>query len=454
MGQSRDGESSMHIVILSGGGGTRLWPLSRQDFPKQFLRFGDEKTLLQKSVERFLHFPHTRTVTVSTNAQYAPLVKQQLSKIELHRKIDILIEPERKNTAPAISFAIKHLEEKTGIGKEEPILVLPSDHFMEPETILCHYLEQMAPLIQKGKLILFGIIPTKPETGYGYIELGKKCDDATYRVKRFVEKPNLSLAKSYLASSNYYWNSGMFAFSASCFWQNLHQHAPEIARLSNGTLEEMASAFHLMPDISFDYAVLEKCKETFVCPLPVDWSDIGCWDSVYDVMAKDENQNVKYGNVVAIDTKNSLIIGGKRLISTIGLSNLLIVETDDATFISKRGESQKVKEMVQELVQIGRKEGANHIAKRFPWGILEPLEEKSDYSIQKIQIDPNQSWQMATLSKGTLTLLNGEPLCQIDGKTIALKPYQFVPIEQGQQLLLENRDKNPLELLLLIAKTK
>lgn len=337
----------MHILILAGGGGTRLWPLSRQEFPKQFLHFGDSISLLQKTVLRFVKRPFVESLSICTNARYENLVKQQLAKIDSEGKINIIVEPCRRNTAPAIAYAIRHLPAQTG-----SVLVLPADHLIEPESVLVRYLEMAEEILKQEQMVIFGIRPNKPETGFGYIQLGEKWDYLTYKVKRFVEKPNRSLAESYLASGDFYWNAGMFAFSISLFWKSLAEHAPEIYELSKGDFDEITSNFHKMPDISFDYAVLEKNQNLLVCPLPVSWSDVGSWDSVYESMKKDGNQNVKIGNVMDIETKNCLILGGKRLISTVGLEDLLIVETEDAIFICKKGESQKVRNVVQNLISL------------------------------------------------------------------------------------------------------
>lgn len=431
----------MHILILAGGSGTRLWPLSRQDFPKQFLHFGDQQSLLQKSVGRFLHSPLAETVSISTNAQCAPLVKQQLEKIDPDHQVHIIVEPARRNTAPAIAYAIKYLTENLGVEKDAPVLVIPSDHLIEPQSIFSHYLEEIKPLLQKDRLVLFGIRPTRPETGYGYIQIGEKYNLLTHEVKRFVEKPDRKLAEIYLASGDYYWNSGMFGFSIRLFWQQIALHAPEIARLMKG------ASFEQMPDISFDFAVLEKCQNILVCPLPVSWSDVGSWDSVYDVMAKDQNQNVKFGNVVDIETKNSLIIGGKRLISTIGLEDLIIIETDDATFISKKGESQKVKNIVQELIKIGRKEGSTHTTQRFSWGTIHTLDETQQYTLQKVTIDPGQSWEFKPPRPGRLIPLERTFLIEINGQSLDL--FDSYTIQTEQSLKISNPFDTPLNLIYL-----
>lgn len=340
----------MKAIILAGGGGARLWPLSRRDFPKQFLYFEDHESLLQKTVRRCLESPLIEEIIISINKEHELLVRQQLCKIG--SKLHIVVEPERKNTAPAIALAVKYIEEK--IGRAEPILVLPSDHLIEPQSVFNSHLEHLSEVVKFGKIALFGIAPTKPETGYGYIQIGEKFGLNSYKVKRFVEKPDVKKAEEFIASGNYYWNAGIFAFSIETFWKEMRAHAPKVASLEKGSFEENVKQFYMLNEISIDYAVIEKSLETVVCPLPVAWSDVGSWDSVYESMQKDENKNVKRGNVHDIDTKRSLILGKKKLIATIGLEDMLIVESDDAIFISKKGESQRVKELVQELIRTGK----------------------------------------------------------------------------------------------------
>lgn len=341
----------MKAIVLAGGNGTRLWPLSRENFPKQFLKFGSGLSLIQTTVSRLSMAPCIEEIVVSTNAHHVKLVQEQLDKLGSSKKIHILVEPTRRNTAPAIALSMQFLKTFCGARNSEPILVLPSDHLINPESVFLDAIEQMGELAEEKWMITFGIRPTRAETGYGYIQIGPKQGASAFVAETFVEKPDLETAQKYLADSHFYWNSGMFLFSMETFWRQLKLHAPEIHEISFSSYEETIRRFDEMPNLSIDYAIMEKSKDILLCPLSVQWSDIGSWDSIYEVMEKDRNQNVKIGQVVAIDTKNSLIISGKRLISTIGLQDLLIIETEDAVFISKKGESQQLKTLVQQLLQ-------------------------------------------------------------------------------------------------------
>lgn len=333
----------MHIVILAGGGGNRLWPLSRKGFPKQFLHLGMKESLLKQTVCRFVDRPFIETIIVSTNIAYEPLVRQELAGIDVH----ILVEPVSKNTAPAIGFAIRYLEEICEVSALDPILILPSDHLIEPQEIFLDYIQHGLAVSKSGKIVAFGIRPTRPETGYGYIRIGERLDAFSYRVEEFVEKPNPLRAKGYSSNPTYYWNTGILALTAATFWAESFQHYPQICRLRELSWHKIEAEFAQLDDISIDYAFMEKTGNVVVCPLPVTWSDVGSWENVYEVLDKDENQNVKIGNIVEFSTKNCLIFGGKRVISTIGLEDLVIVDTEDGLLIAKKTDSQRVKDIVQ-----------------------------------------------------------------------------------------------------------
>lgn len=340
----------MKAIVLAGGGGTRLWPLSTEDFPKQFLRFSSSYSLLQITVLRLLKAPFIREVVISTNAQYQSLVEKQLKKIDPFKKVTIVVEPLRKNTAPAIALAMKHLEQRGDFTANEPVLVLPSDHVIEPESTFVEFLSRSSEIAEKeAKIITFGIKPTRPDTGFGYIQIGPKHSPMSYRAERFVEKPPLDKAKEYVESQEFFWNAGIFLFSSKTFWQELKESSSKIYELCQSPYEEVAIHFEKMPNLSFDFATMEKSKNIIVCPLEIAWSDLGSWDSVYETLKKDADQNVKSGDIHAVDTHNCFLMSQARSIVTIGVEDLCVVETDKTVFITKRGHSQRVKELFEEL---------------------------------------------------------------------------------------------------------
>ncbi|HAB99518.1 MAG TPA: mannose-1-phosphate guanylyltransferase/mannose-6-phosphate isomerase [Parachlamydiales bacterium] len=335
----------MWVVILAGGEGSRVWPLSRNEFPKQFLSFGNEPSLLQKTILRFTDNPLVKKILISTNTQYEHLVHRQIEKLGVEALCDVLTEPLKRNTAPAMAYCVKYLEDLHLISPEETILVLPSDHVIEPKEVFHQHIKS-AQLQARSKIIIFGVNAQKPETGYGYIETGSSHDSSTYKIKKFTEKPSLKEAEHYLSQGTYYWNCGIFLFSPSIFWQEMKLYAPEIYRLSQHPFSSIKHHYSAFPDISIDYALLEKTSESLLCPISISWTDIGSWDSIYEVLDKDEHQNVIIGEAEPLETQNSLIIShGKKRVSTIGVQNLLIIDTEDVLLIVQKGNSQKVKKL-------------------------------------------------------------------------------------------------------------
>ncbi|HSX26648.1 MAG TPA: mannose-1-phosphate guanylyltransferase [Chlamydiales bacterium] len=335
----------LHAILLAGGGGTRLWPASRDAFPKQFIDFGTGASLLEQTVERLLKFEHLAEIVIATSEPYESLVRSQIEKYEGQTRFTLLIEPCRRNTGPAIAYAVKYLSET--IPPDDPILVVPADHFIEPDSAWIASIESALPAVADGQIATFGIKPTKPETGFGYLEFGAPFDQATQSVLQFIEKPTREKAEKLIQSDQIFWNSGIFLFSARTFWEELSRHSPEIYRLST-TFEEMGQNFSAMPNLSIDYALMEKTKRIVAAPLQIHWSDIGSWDGLYEILPHDEQGNVLQGNVLPIETQNSLIFS-KKLIATIGIEDLLIIETDDAILICKKEHSQKIKELLKKL---------------------------------------------------------------------------------------------------------
>ena len=438
----------MKIVILAGGSGTRLWPYSRNSFPKQFLHFGDKKSLLQKTIERFVGRYPLSDLLIVTNQDYYHLVKAQMREISPDLEQQILVEPERKNTAPAIALAISYLKQEKKIPSDECVLVCSSDHIISPIERFLEAIEKGESLAKQGNHVIFGIRPHKPETGYGYIKTRYLTQDIA-SVEAFIEKPSFELAQSYLLDGNYLWNSGIFLFQIGTFLEEIALHCASISEKLKDSFQECCANFSTMPDISIDYALMEKSKKIGVIPLDVTWSDVGSWDSVYDVHAKDENLNVKIGNILDIDTKNCLIMGGKRLISTIGVQDLLIIETDDAIFIGKKGESQRVKSLVEELKKKNAKEPFENLTSHRPWGSFTILEEGLRYKIKRIVVEPQQrlSLQLHYHRSEHWIVVKGAAKVTIGSKETLLHENESIFVPKSEVHRLENPGKVPLELI-------
>jgi mannose-1-phosphate guanylyltransferase/mannose-6-phosphate isomerase len=271
----------MKVIILAGGGGTRLWPLSCDDFPKQFLHFGDGISLLQKTVQRFLTAPFIDGIVVATNYRYCALVQTQIDQINEKKQIRIISEPCRRNTAPAIALAVKYLQDSALIGSEEALIVVPSDHFIEPVAALLQYVHEAQSNVHEN-IVLFGVEPTKPETGYGYIQ-AQMAEKPFSSVLRFVEKPDIATVQKYIKSRQYYWNTGIFAFCSRIFWEEVQQHARDIFAGMQGDYASCLARFAELPNVSFDRALLEKTNRIVMRPMQLNWSDVGSWDSLYEL---------------------------------------------------------------------------------------------------------------------------------------------------------------------------
>lgn len=386
----------MKAIILAGGGGTRLWPLSRESFPKQFLRFGSDLSLLQKTISRLENAHFIDCILIATNEKYYNLVQEQIQEIKSQKAIPFL-EPFRRNTGPAIALAVKYLQTYHNL-QNDPVIVLPSDHLIEPESLFNYFVENSIATAKENKIVTFGIKPTKPETGYGYIELASAFDKECFNVKRFIEKPNYSKALEYIKDPHFLWNSGMFMFLPATFFNEMKIHSPEIYSLLEAPYEVFSKEFEKCPDISIDYCLMEKSSLIVCKPLELTWSDIGSWDSLYEVLDKDQNENVLLGQVIGIETHKSLIFGNKRLIATVGVDNLLVIETEDAVFIAGKGQSQKVKNLVQELQNKKRKERLDHILQKKAFGSIKVLDQTETSCVQKITIFPQNKFQYSSNS--------------------------------------------------------
>ena len=318
----------MYGIILAGGSGSRLWPLSRELYPKQLLKINTDKSLLEMTYLRLLNLMDEKNILSITNAKHFSDVRTQLSSIS--KDPLLLSEPAQKNTAPAISVSVKYLLAK---GKDDVILVVPSDHLIKDEKAFKKSVEKAEQLAKDGYIVTFGIKPTAPETGYGYIKSSKKNNDFSFKVDEFKEKPDKKTAEKYFKSGKYFWNAGIFMFKASTFMETLKKFAPDIYNITqefdftkNESIE--FTKFDKMPSISIDYAVMEKAENIINVPVDCGWNDLGSWDAIYDINSKDKDGNVKIGTIQAENCKNSFLFSSNRLVAGVGLEDVILVETD------------------------------------------------------------------------------------------------------------------------------
>ena len=436
----------MKVIILAGGGGTRLFPLSRTNFPKQFLKIGGELSLLAQTVKRFLPLVKAEDVVVVTNKEYLHHVKAELASCNA-AGAHILLEPVGRNTAPAIALAARYCQDELKSNDDEILFVSPSDHTIQPIETFVKSIRQGAEMAEKN-IVTFGIKPDKPETGYGYIQAGAKYGYG-YTVDSFREKPDRETAEKYLAAGNYYWNSGMFAFSLGLLTAEFQAHQPEIAEQMAQTFAELAGRFEAMPDISFDYAVAEKSQRVVMIPLGASWNDIGSWDAIYDVLAKDASGNALGGDCLPIDCNNTLILSHSRLIAGIGLEDLLVVETDDVILVAKKGESQKVKELVSELKTQGRREANEHTTVYRPCGSYTVLGEGPGYKMKKIVVNPGHrlSLQLHYHRSEHWIITCGTAMVTIGDAVQMVHENESVFVPTSTKHCLENPGKIPLEII-------
>ena len=437
----------MKVIILAGGGGTRLFPLSRTCFPKQFLKLGGEKSLLGQTLSRFLPVAKAEDIVVVTNKEYVHHVEAELSSCGL-QGVHIILEPVGRNTAPAIALAAQYCRDVMGASDDEVMFVTPSDHIIRKSDLFIKAVRQGEQAAQEQKVVTFGIKPNQPETGYGYIEAGEKYGEG-YVVTSFKEKPDEATAREYVAAGRYYWNSGMFAFTVGHIMAELQEHQPDIYGLLSQGYEEALDKFADMPNISIDYAVAEKSQQVVTIPLTAYWNDIGSWDAIYDVLDKDEAGNAVKGDCLTLDCANTLMLGHDRLIAGIGLEDLLVVETDDVIIVAKRGESQKVKELVGELKKRGRREADEHTTMYRPWGSYTVLGEGPGYKMKKIVVNQGArlSLQMHyhrsehwIVTGGTAKVTLGDEV-----KIVHENESIFIPLSTKHRL--ENPGRLPLEII-------
>ncbi|MDF1877999.1 mannose-1-phosphate guanylyltransferase/mannose-6-phosphate isomerase, partial [Sulfurimonas sp. SAG-AH-194-L11] len=433
----------MTNIILCGGNGTRLWPISRTLMPKQFVKLFDSKSLFQLTVQRNSKVCDSQFI-VSNIEQYFLALDQLEELSQTNNKY--LLEPVGRNTAPAIALACMALD------KEEMVLVTPSDHLIKDEKEYAKVLESAKTLACEDNLVTFGITPTFAEVGFGYIESAK--DNV---VKAFHEKPDLQTATSYLKAGNYYWNSGMFMFKAGVFLEELKKYSPEVYKTSlkafnNASQSDMIRIKHedmmSIPEDSIDYAVMEKSSIVKVIPSNIDWSDVGSFDALFKELPKDENNNTCNDKHISIDSKNNLIYGHDKYIVTIDVEDLIIVDTGDALLISKKGSSQKVKQVVSELKKTTQLHNI-HLTGHRPWGTYTVLEDRAGYKIKRIEVKPGKrlSLQKHYHRNEHWIVVSGTATVTVGDEVKLIRPNESTYIKMGEVHRLENQGKIPVVLI-------
>lgn len=434
----------MQVVILCGGSGTRLWPVSRSLYPKQFVKLFGEQSLFQKTILRNSQLADNFIVVINQDQYFMGLDQADETGVSAKRKF--ILEPAGRNTAPAIAMAA------LSVGPEEVLLIVPSDHLIEKETEYAAVVRKAEALAKDGKLVTFGIKPGYAETGYGYIEA------AGLEVKSFKEKPDQKTAESYVSAGNYFWNSGMFCMKAGVFLEELKAFAPDIyeqsLRAYTNARSDMAIRVNLedmkaIRSESIDYAVMEKSKKVNVVPADIGWSDLGSFDSLYETLPKDSEGNTTASNVYHIGSKNNLVIGGKRVISTIDVQNLMIVDTSDALLIAQKGSTQKVKEILGMVKKNHAEMAEVHTTAHRPWGTYTILEENDGYKVKQITVRPGAklSYQYHHHRSEHWIVVRGIATITIDDKTFDLKANESTYIPKEARHRLANLQKEELVLI-------
>ena len=442
-------------VILSGGSGTRLWPLSRTQYPKQYLTLVGDNTMFQETILRLNGIDNLADPIIVCNSEHRFLVAEQCQQIGM-TNLTILLEPVGRNTAPAIAAAALQSLKQTD---DAVLLVLSADHVIQDVEAFHAAINMASQQAKGGKLATFGIVPTDANTGYGYIKSSKESIDSAHKVEKFVEKPNLQTAQSYLEQGNYLWNSGMFMFKASTLIDELTTYSPDIIKSVNDAVNNAKQdldfirldkkAFESSPSDSIDYALMEKSDNVVVVPLDAQWDDIGSWSALYDIGIKDSNGNVIQGDVFAEKTSNTYINATHHLVATIGVQDLVIVDTPNATLIATKDKAQEVKKIVERLQQKNREEWFSHRKVYRPWGWYDSIEMGKHFQVKRLHVNPKGrlSLQMHYKRAEHWVVVSGVATVTINDKVQDLSEGGSIHIPVETLHSLENKTNKIVEII-------
>ena len=444
----------MHLqpVLLSGGSGTRLWPLSREAYPKQFLALAGERTMLQDTWQRVADLAGGTSPIVVANEEHRFLAAEQLRQVGVERAA-IVLEPVGRNTAPAIAAAALQATEQGG---DPLLLVLPSDHVVRDVTAFHDAVRAAVPAAAGGALVTFGIVPDAPETGFGYIQ--SDAGEGVRRVLRFVEKPDAATARQYLDAGGYYWNSGMFLLRASRYLEELERFSPDIlaavreafasAQRDGDFIRLDKAAFAASPSDSIDYAVMEKTDRAMVLPVDIGWNDVGSWSALWDVSEQDGDGNARHGDVIAVDSRNSYAYA-RRLVALVGVEDLVVVETDDAVLVAHKDKVQQVRDVVAQLKAEQRSHAVLHREVHRPWGSYDSVDQDDGFQVKRIKVKPGArlSLQSHKHRAEHWIVVRGTARVTRDNDVFELHANQSTYIPLGAKHRLENPGTEMLELI-------